>query len=78
VAAQHPALWKEIERMARTKHKGPQFDVRNIVKAIGVEETVTQVIDSLGLEQVIAEIKRKKLLNKLSPKEKQELRELLE
>jgi hypothetical protein len=68
----------EIERMARTKDKGPQFDLRNLVQAIGAEETVTQVIDSLGVEKVVAEIKRKKFLNKLSAKEKQQLRELLE
>jgi len=64
--------------MTRTKNKGPQFDARNLIKAMGVEETMKQIIDVFGLVEVFAALKRKKILNKLSAKQRQELRELLE
>jgi hypothetical protein len=65
--------------MAQRKQKGPQFDIRLIVKEIGMATTLDQVIDALGVEAFVKEIEqRKKLFQKLSAEKRQKLKALFE
>jgi hypothetical protein len=79
MASRSPKLWKEILEMAQRKHKGPQFDIRLIVKEIGITTALDQVIDALGVEAYLKDMEqRKKLFKKLSAEERQKLKALFE
>jgi hypothetical protein len=66
-AALHPAAWKEVKAMARTKRAGLQFDLRPIVEELGLEKLIEQigkkeVIEQIGKKEVIKQIGKKDLL----------------
>jgi len=67
-AALHPAAWKEILAMAKTKRGGPEFDLRPIVETMGLRK----VIEKLGKKEVIEE-----LFANLTPAKRRELQHLL-
>jgi hypothetical protein len=79
----HPETLKELQAMARTSRKGPQFHLKPLTDLMGLKE----VLDQLGREQVIGELftdqKQKKkviaeMLQYLSDEERADLRRKLE
>src|SRR5262249_20324004 len=76
LASTNLTLLQEVLAMAQRKNKGPQFDIRYLVKEMGSEKTLEQTIEALGVDAVLAALKQKKLLQKLSPEDRQKLEEL--
>jgi hypothetical protein len=69
IVASHPALWEEIQRMARAKTKGPTVDINRLVEVVGMQELIRQV----GLKRIVDESGIDALLSQLSPEQRQEM-----
>jgi hypothetical protein len=92
VASLHPAAWREVEAMARTKLRGPTLDLRPAIEYLGLDYVIEQVgidrvIDAVGLDRVLERrgdkevVKRiglERFLACLSPAERRELKRRLE
>lgn len=92
LASLHPAVWKEIEAMARSTKRQLVFDIRPAIESLGLERVIEQVglervIEQVGLERVIEQIGEKEIVKRigidgflanLSPAERRELKRRLE
>jgi hypothetical protein len=54
----HPAAWKEVLAMAKTRRGGPEFDLRPIVETMGW----AKVIEKLGTKQLIDQLDKKQMI----------------
>ena len=52
LASLHPEIVKELEAMAKTSKKGPQFHLKPLANLMGMDEVIRQ----LGKEKVIDEL----------------------
>ena len=86
----HPAAWKEVSQMARTKLKGLKLDFSGIKDHIDstnlVSTNLLRLVDSLGIERVMEAVGPKKMidamgvdwfLDHLTPAELKKLKERL-
>jgi hypothetical protein len=74
----HPDVLKELRTMTK-KDKGPQFHIDALIELVGAKHVVEEVgarrcLEELGLDRVIKELKG--LRGKLTPEQKQMLKEL--
>jgi hypothetical protein len=91
-AAFHPAAWKEVETMAKTRQRGLQFDLRPIIEEMGFDKVIEQmggkekVLEYFGLKQKtkesarkqpIAEMEIETILANLTPAQRRQLRRRL-
>jgi hypothetical protein len=57
----HPAIWEEVQRMARANGTESSLDLRPLIEMVGVK----QMIDQMGLKRVVEEIGPKRLLSEM-------------
>jgi hypothetical protein len=50
----HPAIWEEVQRMARASGTEPSMDLRPLIEMVGLK----QVIDQVGLKTIWEEVQR--------------------
>jgi hypothetical protein len=72
-AALHPAAWKEVETMAKTRRGGLDFDLSPIVEGMGLKK----VIEQIGKKDVLEQMDVKDILENLTPAKRRELRRRL-
>lgn len=73
-AALHPAAWKEVKAMAKTKRRGLDFDLSPIVEELGLE----RVIEKIGKKKVIEHLRIKDIMANLTQAQRRELRRQLD
>lgn len=92
LASLHPAVWREVEAMARTKGKGLKIDLRPAIEMLGLGQVLEQVgidrvIHEVGVDRVIEGLGEKELVKRLgierflanlSPADRRELKRRLE
>jgi hypothetical protein len=71
-AALHPAAWKEVKAMARSK--GLDWDLRPIVEELGLDKVIEklgkkEVIEQIGKKEVIEQIGKKEVIEQIGKKE---------
>jgi hypothetical protein len=65
--------------MARRKQTGPQLDIRLVAKEIGMELTLAQAIEAMGVEAFAAVLENpQKLYQNLSAAKRRQLDEVFE
>jgi hypothetical protein len=74
LASLHPAVWKEIEAMARTAGKDLKIDLRPMIKSLGLEFVLEQagperVVEQLGPDRVIKLLGKKELIRRIGVEE---------
>ena len=88
----HPAVWKEVEAIARTVREKFQIDLRPAIEYMGLQGFLEQVgvarvIETVGLDRFIAEAGDKEVIKRigvdrflagLSPAERRELKRRLQ
>ena len=67
----HPNIWKEAKRMARSKGKKDDLDLRPWIETVGVEG----VIKAVGIKEIIKAVGIEELLANLTPEQLRELKE---
>jgi hypothetical protein len=72
-AALHPAAWKEVETMARTKRQPFKVDLGPVVDLVGLDSVIEQIgekeiIEHLGEKKVIQQLGEKKVIEQLGEK----------
>jgi hypothetical protein len=70
----HPAAWEEVKAMGKTRQSGWVFDLRPIVKEMGLEKVIEQigqkeVIEQIGKKRVIEQIGKKQLIEQIGKKQ---------
>jgi len=61
LASLHPAVWKEVEAMARTAGRKLKIDLRPAIEYLGLK----QVVEQVGLARVIEEVGVKQVLDEV-------------
>lgn len=88
----HPALFREVQAMARTKGKKAAFDFQGMVNVVGWREILRQtglrslidemgvksLIDEVGVKPLIDEVGLERLVEQMTPQQRRELAELLQ
>ena len=74
LASLHPAVWKEVEAMARTAGKKLNIDLRPAIEYLGLKQVVEQVgigrvIEEVGIGRVIEEVGAKQVVEQLGGRE---------
>jgi hypothetical protein len=82
LASLHPALFEEVRGMARTREK-PDLDLSAVINTMGLEWLIQQagaerLTELLGPKAAVRYFGVKRLLEELSPEQRQEARRLLE
>jgi len=92
LGALHPNIYREAQRMAKSKGKPRGPDFRPFIKQVGLDKLLEQielgdiietagskkVIETLGEEKVIKALGMKRIVAKLTAEERQQLKKLLE
>jgi hypothetical protein len=73
----HPAIWEEVQRMARASGTEPTLDLRPLIDLVGVKQVIEQVgvkrlVDAVGPKRLLDEIDWSALAAQLTPEERQE------
>ena len=81
-AALHPAAWKEVIAMAKTRQGGPDFDLSVFVETMGWEKVIKslgkkELIENLGKKELIKQLGIDDILANLTPTERRELQRRL-
>ena len=82
LASLHPAVYKEVQGMARQSKRSLRLDLTPIVEIMGIEWVIEQVgakqvIEHLGLKRVIDEVGGvKQLWEELTPEQRRQLKRL--
>jgi hypothetical protein len=83
----HPSVWREATRMARSRGKGPVFNLRPLIEEVGLDQVVAQIefdqlakeidlrklVETIGPKRFRKEVGTRWLLSDMSEKERQEL-----
>jgi hypothetical protein len=83
LAAMHPGIWEEIQRMARTRGKGFKIDLRPVIDTLGLPQVINQlgvkrVMEAVGMKRVVKEMGVDWMLDQLTPEQLQEIRRRLQ
>ena len=82
LGALHPHIFDEANRMATTKRKRGDLDLRPFIEKIGLEKylavvEVEDAIDAFGAKKVVKQLGIDRILANLTAEERQQLKERL-